>query len=132
MHGMEVIHAKQLPTHGGSIRVCATRKGRHPVQPSVSGILEQKTRGIIADAFARFKRAVVQSKLDRLALKDVKAKGGRIYGVGAPSRASTLINYVGLDDGLLDCVLDIQGSYKIGKYIPGTIVPVSGKNQAVR
>ena len=47
-----------------------------------------------------------------------------MYGIGAPSRASTLINYVGLDDGTLDCVLEIEGSYKIGKNIPGTIVPV--------
>ena len=57
-------------------------------------------------------------------LRDIKAAGGRVYGVGAPSRASTLINYVGLDDGILDCVLEIKGSYKIGKYIPGTLIPV--------
>jgi hypothetical protein len=29
-----------------------------------------------------------------------------------------------LDDGVLDCVLEINGSYKISKYIPGTIIPV--------
>jgi C-methyltransferase-like protein/methyltransferase family protein/putative zinc binding protein len=125
MHGLEIIHAKRIPTHGGSIRVYATRKGRHSVQSSVGQILHHEERGITANAFARFKRAVVQSKLDLLGLlKEIKAKGHRIYGVGAPSRASTLINYVGLDDGVLDCVLEIQGSYKIGKYIPGTIVPV--------
>jgi hypothetical protein len=67
----------------------------------------------------------VQSKLDLYALlKDIKAKGQRVYGIGAPSRASTLINYVSLDDGILDCVLEIKGSYKIGKYIPGTMIPV--------
>ena len=27
MHGLEVIHAKRIPTHGGSIRVYAARKG---------------------------------------------------------------------------------------------------------
>ena len=48
----------------------------------------------------------------------------RVYGVGAPSRASTLINYVGLDDGVMDYVIEIKGSYKIGKYIPGTMIPV--------
>jgi hypothetical protein len=31
---------------------------------------------------------------------------------------------VGLDNGILDCVLEIKGSYKIGKYIPGTTIPV--------
>jgi hypothetical protein len=51
-------------------------------------------------------------------------KGGRVYGIGAPSRASTLINYVGLGDGILDCVLEVKGSYKIGKSMPGTLVPV--------
>jgi hypothetical protein len=91
----------------------------------VSPILQQEKRDITGDAFKRFKRAVAQSKLDLLArLNEIKAKGGRIYGVGAPSRASTLINYVGLDDGIVDCVVEIKGSYKIGKYIPGTIVPV--------
>ncbi len=39
-------------------------------------------------------------------------------------RASTLINYVGLDDGILDCVLEITGSYKISRYIPGTLTLV--------
>jgi SAM-dependent methyltransferase len=125
MHGMEVIHAKSIPTHGGSIRVYASRKGRHPVQPSIARILDEESRGITPDVLKNFKRSVVQSKLDLLALlSQIKAKGGRIYGIGAPSRASTLINYVGLDDGIIDCVLEIKGSYKIGKYIPGTIIPV--------
>ena len=42
----------------------------------------------------------------------------------APSRASTLVNYVGLDDSIVDCVLEIKGSSKIGKYMPGTLIPV--------
>src|SRR4029077_11825115 len=112
-------------THGGSIRVYAARKDRHPIQPSVEKILAEEEREITPDTFARFKRAVVNSKLELLALlKDIKRDGGRIYGIGAPSRASTLINYVGLDNGILDCVLEIKGSYKIGKYVPGTIIPV--------
>ena len=125
MHGVEVIHAKRIPTHGGSIRVYATRKDRHPVQASVKQILEEEKREITLNAFAKFKRAVVNSKLDLLSLlKEIKTAGGRIYGIGAPSRASTLINYVGLDNGILDGVLEIKGSYKIGKYVPGTIIPV--------
>lgn len=125
LHGLEVIYAKRIPTHGGSVRVYAARKGAYPVQDNVGKILEEEKEAINADAFERFKRLVVQSKLDLLALlKSIKAEGGRIYAIGAPSRASTLINYVALDDGILDAVLEIKGSYKIGKYIPGTIIPV--------
>jgi hypothetical protein len=47
-----------------------------------------------------------------------------VYGIGAPSRASTLVVYTGLDNGILDCVLEIAGSHKIGRYMPGTLIPV--------
>ena len=57
-------------------------------------------------------------------LRDVKSRGGRIYGIGAPSRASTLIAYTGLDHDIIDCVMEIRGSHKIGKYMPGTRIPV--------
>jgi len=125
-HGLEVIHAKRIPTHGGSIRVYAARSGTRPVQPSVAAILaEESGAGAWPVRLAKFKRDVVMSKLALHALlKDMKQKGARIYGIGAPSRASTLINYVGLDDGILDCVLEVKGSYKVGKYMPGTLIPV--------
>ena len=72
-----------------------------------------------------FKNRVVVSKLElHSMLLELKKQGKRIYGIGAPSRASTLINYVGIDDGSLDCVVEIKGSHKIGKYVPGTLIPV--------
>lgn len=125
MHGLEVIHAKRIPTHGGSIRVYAARRGQRPVQPSVVDLLAVEERELTWERFMDFRRRVSQSKLDLMAmLKDIRSKGEKVYGVGAPSRASTLVNHVGLDDSIVDCVLEIQGSYKIGKMMPGTIIPV--------
>ena len=126
MHGLEVIHAKRIPTHGGSIRVYAARKGVHPPRPSVPEILSQeKKAGLDSAKLKEFKGQVVLSKLDLHGLlAGIRKRGERVYGIGAPSRASTLINYVGLDDGILDCVLEIKGSLKIGKYMPGTVIPV--------
>lgn len=124
-NGLEVIRAKRIPTHGGSIRVYAARKGQYSVDASVSEILKTEERELTSEKIARFRDGVVSSKLGLYALlNQIRAAGHRVYGVGAPSRASTLINYVGLDDGVLDCVLEIKGSYKIGKYIPGTLIPV--------
>jgi hypothetical protein len=57
-------------------------------------------------------------------LRELKEKGARIAGISAPSRASTLVNYVGLDQGIIDYVCEIAGSLKIGKYMPGTQIPV--------
>jgi SAM-dependent methyltransferase len=125
MHGLEIIHAKRIPTHGGSIRVYAARKGKYTPRDTVQPILDEEKRELSPKALAEFKQRVVNSKLGLHALlRDLKKRGERIYGVGAPSRASTLVNYVGLDDGIIDCVLEIKGSYKIGKYMPGTLIPV--------
>jgi hypothetical protein len=126
MHGLEVIHARRIPTHGGSIRVYAARKGAHSVLPSVADMLRQESEaGVDLKALIDFKQRVVLSKLRLHALlSDIKATRQRVYGIGAPSRASTLINHVGLDDGIVDCVLEVPGSLKVGKYMPGTMIPV--------
>jgi hypothetical protein len=125
MHGLDVIHATKIPTHGGSIRVYAARKGVYPVRDSIEERLADERQHLTPEALDDFRRKVVLTKLGlHELLSGIKRDGGRVYGIGAPSRASTLINYVGLDEGIIDCVLEIQGSYKIGKYIPGTVIPV--------
>lgn len=130
MHGLEIIHARKIPTHGGSIRVYAARTGKYPVRASVGEMLAIEKRELTPEKFRSFRAQVSQTKMDLYALLGgIKARGERIYGVGAPSRASTLINYVGLDDAILDCVLEIRGSSKIGKYIPGTLIPVVEESQ---
>lgn len=125
MHGLEVFHARSIPTHGGSIRIYATRRGTARPLDSVFRMLAVERVELTPRKLESFSRRVVDSKLGLLKLlADVKASGARIAGVGAPSRASTLVNYAGLDDGILDCVCEIKGSSKIGKYMPGTLIPV--------
>ena len=126
-HGLEIFRVKGIPTHGGSIRVFAARQGRQPIDRSVGEQLAAEDSAGITDgsALATFRKRVVASKLALMTLLDgIKRGGGRVYGIGAPSRASTLINYVGLDDGIVDCVLEVSSSHKLGKYVPGTRIPV--------
>jgi hypothetical protein len=126
MHGLEVFHARPIPSHGGSIRVYAARHGAHTVQDGVRRMLAAEPRGeAMAKRLATFRHDVILSKLRLLAmLRDLKEKGARVAAISAPSRASTLVNYVGLDEGLIDYVCEIAGSLKIGKYMPGTQIPV--------
>jgi SAM-dependent methyltransferase len=44
MHGLEVFHARSIPSHGGSIRVYAARHGAHTVQDSVRRMLATEPR----------------------------------------------------------------------------------------
>ena len=125
-HGFNVTHVKRIPTHGGSIRVYAT-KGDATADQSVERLLsEERERGLADETWIPdFRGRVLRSKLDLLSLlRELKRDSARIYGIGAPSRASTLVNFVGLDDGILDCVLEISTSKKLEKYLPGTAIPV--------
>ena len=126
MHGLEVFHARPIPSHGGSIRVYAARHGAHTVQDGVRRMLAAEPRGeAMTKRLAAFRHEVILSKLRLLAmLRDLKEKGARVAGISAPSRASTLVNYVGLDEGLIDYVCEVPGSLKIGKCMPGTQIPV--------
>ena len=126
-HGFRIFFVKRIPTHGGSIRVYASKSEVYPIAPVVNEILQEEIGvGLNSDTWINeFRERVVDSKLELYELlAQIKREGRRIYGISAPSRASTLINYVGLDDGILDCVLEVQGSKKVGKYIPGTRIPV--------
>jgi hypothetical protein len=126
MHDLEVFHARPIPSHGGSIRVYAARHGSRPIQDSVNRMLAVEPRGeAMAKRLQAFRRDVILSKLRLLSmLRELKEKGARIAAISAPSRASTLVNYVGLDEGVIDYVCEIAGSLKIGKYMPGTQIPV--------
>lgn len=132
-HGFEIIHAKRIPTHGGSIRVYAARREAYHVRSTVSTILQEEEKycgnkpanSQSSQALKEFSKRVTNSKLELMNLLcKLKSEDARIFGVGAPSRASTLINYVGLDECILDCVVEIKGSHKIDKYMPGTLIPV--------
>ncbi len=126
MNGLEVFHARPIPSHGGSIRVYAARKGAYPAQDSVRQMLGAEPRGeAMRQRLREFWREVMLSKLRLHALlREFKEKGARIAGISAPSRASTLVNYVGLDEAIVDYVCEIKGSLKIGMYMPGTLIPV--------
>jgi hypothetical protein len=123
--GFSVFDAQRVPTHGGSIRVWAD-KGRREPTSRVSELLElEEERGLYeATTYERFRERVVASKhaLLRLVL-DARARG-RVVGIGAPGRASTVLNFCGLGPDLVEATVELPGSLKIGKYTPGTHVPI--------
>ena len=55
MHDLEVFHARPIPSHGGSIRVYAGKKGKHKVQDLVAKMLAAEPRG---DAMAKRLQAI--------------------------------------------------------------------------
>ncbi len=126
--GFKITHARKIPTHGGSIRVYASRKD-DPRPPTISVVELLGHEGFeepsSPTAWETFRQRVTEHKLALWRMLDTVIRyDGRVYGVGCPSRAVTLINYCGLDESVLPCVCEVPGSPKIDHYVPGTLIPV--------
>ena len=125
--GLEIFDAKEIPTHGGSIRVYCAIKGTFPVNKKIQKILNKEKKFLTKKFMNSFQKKVSMSKLELLEILakiKKKNKNTKISGISAPSRSATLINYVGLDEKIIDCIFEIKGSYKINRFMPGTKIPV--------
>ncbi len=125
--GLFIFYVKKIPTHGGSIRVYASKSKKMLEYKNVQMTLDEEKKAGFSDGLVlkNFKSKIIQSKLELMnLLSKIKKKNTRIYGIGAPSRASTLISYTGIDDGIIDCILELSNSHKLNKYMPGTKIPI--------
>ena len=124
-YNFHIFHAKKIPTHGGSVRVYASRV-KYKTTNSYKALVRQEAKyNNLNKTLSSFANKVKISKLKILnLLSNLKLKNKKIVGISAPSRASTLINYLGLDNSMIDYICEIKGSLKINKYIPGTNIAV--------
>tara|TARA_Y100000590_G_C15170827_1_gene807287 strand:- start:13 stop:561 length:549 start_codon:yes stop_codon:yes gene_type:complete len=124
-YGLTIFHAKKIDTHGGSIRVYVTRNKKIKINKNVNKILKLEKKYLNWKTFSKFKKNVIYSKMNLYSLlKNIKKNNKKICGVGAPVRATTLVNFVGLDENIIDYIVEVDGSKKIGNYMPGTKIPI--------
>jgi 2-polyprenyl-3-methyl-5-hydroxy-6-metoxy-1,4-benzoquinol methylase len=99
MHGLRVTSAEPISTHGGSLRVTARKE----------------TPG--------FARRAETAAVTLKALLHSLTQHGKVYGIGATTRATPLIHYTGIAD-YITCICETPSSQKIGHVLPGTQIPI--------
>ena len=123
-NGLGVFLTKKIPTHGGSIRVYATHNDGWPNKETDPRYFEEPVGDELTAMLANFRDKVLESRRDLMSTVHRLKTQGRVVGIGAPSRASVVVNYCRLDEELIDYVCELPGSMKIGRYMPGTRIPV--------
>jgi hypothetical protein len=130
-YDLDVISVEEVSTHGGSIRVYAAHKGAYPVEKSVLVLLEKEERAGLYDyrTYQTFAGRIVDSKHELLELLlRLKKDGNTVVGIGAPAKGNTLLNYCQIHADLIPYLAE-HSSLKIGKFAPGSLIPVVSENR---
>jgi hypothetical protein len=127
-HGLKLHDVEELPTHGGSLRIFASREARPGMQPSPA-LAELRAREVAAgltagETYTRFAARVEECRRSVLAFFDqVKQQRKSVSAYGAAAKGNTLLNYCGLGRGDIALVAD-RNPHKQSKLLPGSHIPV--------
>ena len=122
-HGLHVFDGELTDFYGGSILDYAR------IQPStrstrLAKILEDESHVNVPDSLMAMKNTLVKNKAALLALLiKLKMSGKKVVGVGAPMKASTLLNFYGITPDLMEYVAEVN-DLKVGTVVPGVRIPV--------
>jgi novobiocin biosynthesis protein NovU/D-mycarose 3-C-methyltransferase len=127
-YGLRIFDVKKVLTQGGSLRMYVTHT-ENPALPATDAIRqvvaeERHHRLHERSAFEAFARGVQEYRATlRSLLQDLKNKGKRIVGIGAPAKGVILLNYCRIDGTILDYLVD-STPLKQHRFMPGVHIPV--------
>ena len=125
--GMEVISVERISPQGGSIRVMVQKIGGDIKRDnSVDNLiaLENKIGLNRVDKLIQFNTRIIaiRQSLQKL-IYSLKKEGKTIAGFGAPTKATTLMAHFGLNEKMLDFIVD-DNPLKQGLFTPTTHIPI--------
>jgi len=120
-YGMEVYNIENNNLHGGCSRYFIAKKNIKKITKNVKShsLLEKKYKINKISTFIKFKNKInsLKEKL-KSTLINLKKKDKIIVGYGAPAKSSTILNFCGINNKLINIIYD-NSKTKIGKYTPG-------------
>lgn len=127
MHDLDIFDVKYSAHEGGSLKIFASHTPlRFPVNAAIGAYLKKEERHhlYIPKTYADFAKKPLRTKKQLMTLlRTLKKSGKRVAAYGASAKGGTLLQYCGIDSSLVDFVVDAAPS-KIGKYMPGTHIPI--------
>ena len=128
-NGLIIFDVDNLSVHGGSNRIYA-KKPNIPSDNTITenvydNLREEESFGVgNFETYEIFAERVKDSK-DELVrcLGNLRHNGKKIVSIGATSKSTTVFNYCGIDDTLIDCITDTTPD-KQGLLAPGSHIPV--------
>ncbi len=125
-HGLALFDAYLSPIHGGSMIAFVTHAGRQQATPRLEKLRHQEdaSGANTLATYRDFAARIVQMKEKNLSyLQYAKSKGKTIYGMGAPVKGNTLLNYFGIGTQYLTYLVE-KNELRNGLISPGMHIPL--------
>ena len=130
--GMRLFDAERVNTHGGSIRCFASlASSSHPNTPRLAELLQKERElGLETPAVYQSFKQRIRERGEGLKqrLAEIRGRGERVAGFGAPAKLTTLMHEFGLDRQTIDFIVD-DSAWKQGRFTPGTHIPVVASSE---
>lgn len=125
-NGFTITKIEETNYHGGSIRIYSTLNKEKKESKAVKKYIlnEKKIKIFKKNTYLIFMNELNIRKYKFLKkLIEYKIKGFKIIGVGAAAKGNTFLNFMGINNSLMDFITDAS-KYKIGKFTPLTRIPI--------
>lgn len=122
-HGLGIEDAEITDFYGGSILAYAKNQGSGTSE-ALRSILAEEDEADVVQSLRDMKQVLLTNRARLLnLLTDIRDSGKRVAGIGAPMKASTLLNYYGVTADLVEYLGEVN-QLKVGTVVPGVRVPV--------
>lgn len=124
--GFVITKIEETNYHGGSIRIYSTLNKKQEETQAVNKFIssENKLKIFKKRTYVMFMNELNNRKYKFLKkLIEYKINGYKIIGVGAAAKGNTFLNFMGINNSLMDFITDAS-KFKIGKYTPLTRIPI--------
>lgn len=127
---VKIIEVEKIETHGGSLRVYISKDLNTKTHPSVDKILREEDKFGVKDykTYQIFSKKISNLRSNVIKNLNNLKKNNRIIGYGAPAKATTALNYFGIDNKTIDFIIE-DNKLKHNKYIPGANIPIRSKDK---
>jgi len=126
-YGMRLLDVDFYSVHGGVfVLYVAKENAPYPTTEKIQQAIAEEKRISLdqLQTYTDFAKRVEENKISLvLLLKKIRNEDKQVFGMGAPLKGSTLLNYCHIDSELVQCLVEIN-PYKIGRYSPNTHIPI--------
>ena len=126
----KIFKSERINTHGGSIRVFIKKDKKVKIDKSVKKMLQAEDKFGIKkfETYKKFGEKVYEIRENVLQnIKKLKNQNKKIIGFGAPAKATTALNFFGINNEIDFIVEDNKLKHK--KFIPGVKIPIKNKSE---